>query len=195
MVFDPVIFFYLVRIGYSYIYEKIKPEWNILFLELFILIIMILSKRFHLAVFSKIVFVYMPLMGMILGEMFRDERMISISKGIWLLFINYMSMVVWFWSFVRGYHDTYGYLVSFMYSVFLIILFAVFKEWFKENRLIGFLCRISLSVYLMHMTFGSYLLTRFSYANLLFSLSFIITIGIVFLISYMHMNVMKKILK
>ena len=118
MVFDPVIFFYSVRIGYSYIYEKIKPEWNILVFELFIPIIMILSKGFYLAVSSKIVFVYMPLMGMILGEMFRDDRTISISKGIWLLFINYMSMVVWFWSFVREYHDTYCYLVSFMYSVF-----------------------------------------------------------------------------
>ena len=101
MVFDPVIFFYSVRIGYSYIYEKIKPEWNILVLELFIPIIMILSKGFYLAVSSKIVFVYMPLMGMILGEMFRDDRTISISKGIWLLFINYMSMVVWFLSLIH----------------------------------------------------------------------------------------------
>lgn len=77
----------------------------------------------------------------------------------------------------------------------MIILFAVFKEWFKENRLIGFLCGINLSIYLMHMTFGSYLLTRFSDANLSFSLSFIITMDIVFLISYMHMNVMKKNIK
>ena len=191
----PLFFFYLVRIGYAYIYEKIKPEWNILLLEFFVLMIMILSKEFHLAVSSEIVFVYMPLMGMILGEMFRNARTLSIYKGILLLLVNYMSMVVWFWVFVREYHDTNCYLISFMYSVFLIILFAVFKECFKENRLIGFLCKVSLSVYLMHMTFGSYLLTLFADISLPFSISFVITTGIIFLISYVHMNIMKRITK
>lgn len=157
----PLFLFYLVRIGYAWIYEKIKPEYNFLFLELFVLLIMFLLKGFHLSVSSTLVFVYMPLMGMILGEIFRKERRISIFNGILLLIVNYVLMVIWFWVFAREYHDTYCYFVSFIYSLFLIIIFAIFKEQFKKSQMIDFCCKISLSVYLMHMTFGSFLLSFF----------------------------------
>ena len=114
----PLFLFYLVRIGYAWIYEKIKPEYNFLFLELFVLLIMFLLKGFHLSVSSTLVFVDMPLMGMILGEIFRKERRISIFNGILLLIVNYVLMVIWFWVFAREYHDTYCYFVSFIYSLF-----------------------------------------------------------------------------
>mgnify|MGYP000523779631 CR=1 FL=1 len=34
----PLFLFYLVRIGYAWIYEKIKPEYNFLFLEIICII-------------------------------------------------------------------------------------------------------------------------------------------------------------
>ena len=191
----PLFLFYLVRIGYVWIYEKIKPEYNFLFLELFVLLIMFLLKGFHLSVSSTLVFVYMPLMGMILGEIFRKERRISIFNGILLLIVNYVLMVIWFWVFAREYHDTYCYFVSFIYSLFLIIIFAIFKEQFKKSQMIDFCCKISLSVYLMHMTFGRFLLSFFSYISIPFSLSFVITIAVIFLISYIHMNILIRIIR
>lgn len=50
----PLFLFYLVRIGYAWIYEKIKPEYNFLFLELFVLLIMFLLKGFHLSGFLNV---------------------------------------------------------------------------------------------------------------------------------------------
>lgn len=191
----PLFLFYLVRIGYAWNYEKTKPEYNFVFLEMIVLLIMILLNKLHLLVSSKLVFVYMPLAGMLLGEVFRKEKRISSFWGILLLVVNYMLMASWFWVFAREYHDTYCYFVSFIYSVFLIVIFAILKERFKKSQMMEYFCRISLSVYLMHMTFGSFLLTLFSYISMPFSLSFILTIIAIFLISYIHMNVLNWIIK
>ena len=46
----PLFLFYLVRIGYAWMYEKIKPEYNFLFLELFVLLIMFLFGFLNVSV-------------------------------------------------------------------------------------------------------------------------------------------------
>ena len=76
-----------------------------------------------------------------------------------------------------------------------LIIFAIFKEQFKKSQMIDFCCKISLSVYLMHMTFGSFLLSFFLYISIPFSLSFVITIAVIFLISYIHMNILSRIIR
>ena len=156
---------------------------------------MTILKVFRFSVSSEIVFVYMPVAGMILGEIFRTDSKLSIRKGGELFLINYLCMVSWIWVFARQYHDTSFYLVSFMYSVALIVLFEVFNNKFKQNKVISFLCKISLSVYLVHMTFGSFLLTVFSFVHIPFTISFVMTIGIVFALSYVHMKVMNRVIK
>lgn len=191
----PLFLFYMLRIGYAGIYEKIGVEWNILILELVIASIMTVLKVFHFPVSSVMVFVYMPVAGMILGELFRVDSNLSIRKGSVLFLINYICMTAWIWVFARQYYDTSFYLVSFVYSVTLIVLFEVFNDKFKQNTIISFLCKISLSVYLVHMTFGSFLLTVFSFVHIPFTISFVMTIGIVFALSYVHMKVMDRVIK
>lgn len=164
-------------------------------LELVIAFIMTILKMFHFSVSSEMVFVYMPVAGMILGELFREDSKLSIKKGSALFLVNYLCMTAWIWVFARHYHDTSFYLVSFMYSVALVVLFEVFNNKFKQNKVISFLCKISLSVYLIHMTFGSFLLTVFSFIHIPFTISFVMTISIVFAISYIHMKVMDRIIK
>ena len=66
---------------------------------------------------------------------------------------------------------------------------------FKKNKAVSFLCRISLSVYLVHMTFGCFLLTLCSFVHIPFTLSFIATIGAILTLSYVHMKVMDRIIK
>lgn len=191
----PLFLFYILRIGYARIYEKIGVEWSILILELVIAFIMTILKMIHFSVSSEMVFVYMPVAGMILGELFREDSKLSIKKGSALFLVNHLCMTAWIWVFARQYHDTSFYLVSFMYSVALVVLFEVFNNKFKQNKVISFLCKISLSVYLVHMTFGSFLLTVFSFVHIPFTISFVMTISIVFAISYIHMKVMDRIIK
>lgn len=191
----PLFLFYILRIGYAGIHEKIRVEWNILILELVIALIMTILKVFHFPVSSVLVFVYMPVAGMILGEFLREDSKLSIRKGSVLFLINYICMTACIWVFARQYHDTSFYLVSFIYSVTLIVLFEVFDDKFKQNIIISFLCKISLSVYLVHMTFGSFLLTVFSFVHIPFTISFIMTISIVFALSYVHMKIMDRVIK
>lgn len=69
------------------------------------------------------------------------------------------------------------------------------KDRFEENKIIVFLCKISLSVYLTHMTFGSFLLTVCSAIKIPFTVSFLITMGVIVVLSYVHMKVMNAIVK
>lgn len=191
----PLFMFYVLRIGYTWMQEKVKVRWNVLILEAVLAVIMLLLKVLKLSVSSWLIFVYMPVSGLILGEIFRDDTQVSILEELVLQFVNYISMTIWFWVFARQYHDSSPYFVSFIYSIALVVLFALLNDKFKKNKAVSFLCRISLSVYLVHMTFGCFLLTLCSFVHIPFTLSFIATIGAILTLSYVHMKVMDRVIK
>ena len=191
----PLFWFYIVRIGYAWLHEKLRVEMNILCVEIFLAVLMVGLKIFQCKSASWLVFVYMPIAGMILGEVFRENSKLSMKRGIALFLMNYSIMIICFWKFAKNYCDTSLYFVSFMYSVALVILFIMLKDKFEENKIVVFLCKISLSVYLTHMTFGSFLLTVCSAIKIPFTVSFLITMGVIVVLSYIHMKVMNVIVK
>ena len=139
----PLFMFYVLRIGYTWMQEKVKVRWNVLILEAVLAVIMLLLKVLKLPISSWLIFVYMPVSGLILGEIFRDNTQVSILEELVLQFVNYISMTIWFWIFARQYHDSSLYFVSFIYSIALVVLFALLNDKFKKNKAVSFLCRIS----------------------------------------------------
>lgn len=141
----PLFMFYVLRIGYTWMQEKVKVRWNVLILEAVLAVIMLLLKVLKLPVSSWLIFVYMPVSGLILGEIFRDDTQVSILEELVLQFVNYISMTIWFWVFARQYHDSSPYFVSFIYSIALVVLFALLNDKFKKNKAVSFYAE---SVYL-----------------------------------------------
>ena len=91
-----------------------------------------------------------------------------------------------FKRFYYSYYTESLYLVSFTYAFCMLIIAFMLGDHFKKNKYIDFFCNISLSVYLMQMTFGGLMMHEFSIMGVDFTLSFILTSVFIFLISWLH---------
>lgn len=134
-------------------------------------------------VFSLFPFVFIPIIGMILYAILQNE--ITGKQGFLLGMINYIMMVITFYRLNNGYFSNEPYINSVIYAVLLLLLFLIMDDRFKNNDSIGFIERISLSVYLVHMTWGG-LFMSFLEPRVGFSFSFIISIILIVIVASVH---------
>ncbi len=187
----PLFVFYLVAVTFSMIYKKIGiyAYW---FVEIEILLILKLVNIFVAPAVTKIIFAFMPVMGMLIGEIFKTTISKDRKHVFLLLGINWISMVLCFKVFAWNYFAESLYLVSFIYALGLLVIFVLLESQFKTNRYISFLCRISLSVYVLQMTFGSYFMQVFEELKIPFTGSFVISVGIILILAWLHYNFIEK---
>lgn len=181
----PLFFFYLISIGYALLVKKFS--WKGIWIVEGVLAV--LFYAFHVFnapnVPSLLLFVYMPLSGAILAEIYKAENT-TFLQGILLLIVNYLAMVVCFYRFHYGYYAENLYLVSYIYAVFLVVAFFSWEEHFKTNKVISFIGKISLSVYLLQMTWGGFFMSVLSASKVPFTVAFFLTVGMLVGLAWLH---------
>lgn len=181
----PLFFFYAAASGYAVLARKY--QWKALWM-----IESILGICFYLlSVFENgmpaglLIFVYLPLGGLILAEINKGNAG-TFGNGLALLGVNYLAMVVCFHRFYLEYYAQNPYLISYVYAVLLVVLLLSWEKYFRPNRYVAFLCRISFAIYLLQMTWGGMLMQVCSDCGVPFTVSFVFTVAAVFGIAWVH---------
>jgi len=194
----PLFFFYMIGIIYGMLYEKTGGGAKSLYvIEVLLAILFWILHLSNAGISSVLVFVYMPVSGVILAELVRQrENRKAFLQIIGTALINYVQMVVCFHRFYAQYYYEEKYLVSFSYAVLLVVICLLFDSVFEEKSWCRFLCSISLSVYLLQMTWGGFFMQVFVDHNIPFTVAFILTVCIITAISWFHSKYIEnKILK
>ncbi len=134
-------------------------------------------------VFSLAPFIYIPVIGLILYLILQHKLLAWQGAGLEIL--NYSLMTGAFYKLNTGYFSDEPYIISIVYAVGLFLCFVFGEKQFKKNRYVDFIGKISLSVYLVHMTWGGLFMSSFEpYAG--FSFSFAVSVLLVILVAAIH---------
>ena len=187
----PLFFFYIIQTLYSMLSDKvgIKALW---ILDLFLIGFFYCIGKVNEPLASRLSVVFFPLAGLIAGEFYKRDKLSNPFHAFFLLLMNSILAVVCFYKFGFETYENNPYFPSFAYALLLFLLFLMFEDTFPPNKYVQFLCKISLSIYVLHMTFGSFLLAEFYYAGLKFTVSFLLTIPIVLLLSWIHYELVER---
>lgn len=187
------VLYYFVHLCFYKLDKNIKTFIGcVLVPAVFFFISMLLAIYLCMAHISLLMcFAYIPFIGYILGNI------IVYNKGV--LFVipcltTYGFMVLDFYYFANNYYMNSLYLSSFAYAIMLLALFLVLEKYFVKNKFIDFICGISLSFYLVQMTFGSYFMTVWDSIGLNYTVAFIITLLLIIFVSYVHDVFTKKVI-
>ena len=190
----PLFLFYLVTIIYAKLSERFGIK-SIFLTEAVLIIFFYLLYHIGNPASDYLVYVFMPYSGLLLAEMIKANN-IQNRRDLLYAFtgfvLNYLTMVCVFYIFVRVYYSQSLYLVSYTYAVLLVCAFCLFQKAFRQNRIVSFACEISLSFYLIHMTWGSYLITIMTKNRLPITLAFLITFVICTGIAYLFTKYLDK---
>lgn len=183
----PLFLFYLLA-ACSFSFVKKDDLKCIVCIEISLLLLFVMGELIQgfgitVYVLSLFPFVFIPVIGMILYAMLYN--VITGKQGIILGLTNYIIMIVAFYRFNNIYFFSEPYVSSVIYAVLLLLLFLIWSECFKANDYISFIERISLSIYLVHMTWGGFLMS-FLESRVGFSIAFVISIVLVVVIASIH---------
>lgn len=181
----PLFFFYLISIIYVVLVKKFS--WRgIWIVESILTILFYVLYAFNVPnLLGLLIYIYMPLSGAILAEIYKAENT-TFLQGIILLIVNYLMMVVCFYKFQYNYYAENLYLVSYMYAILMVAVFFSWEKYFSPNNIVSFIGKISLSVYLLQMTWGGFFMQVFNDRNIFFTLAFCITVFIIAGLSWLH---------
>ena len=102
---------------------------------------------------SKFIFIFIPMTGVILYGIL--EKKMNLWKAIVMLFYNYCVFVGAVYVFNSNYYTDSPYLISYIYAIALFVLFLLGENHFSSNRVVIFIGKIGLPIYLLHMTWGA----------------------------------------
>lgn len=105
--------------------------------------------------------------------------------------INYGFMIKGIRMFNPAYYETLPYAVSFAYAFMLFSIALLLNDKIKHYRAVGYLSKISYSVYVTHMTYGSFMLTLLT-PRIGFTGAFVLTILFAVLIAAAHYRAVEK---
>ena len=130
-----------------------------------------------------------PIFGMLLYYLWNGQM--GFPSFLCFGAINYLLMIKGISMFNSAYYETLPYAVSFAYAFMLFSIALLLDDKIKLFRGVGHLAKISYSVYVTHMTYGSLLLTLLA-PRLGFTVSFILTILLAIFIAAAHYRAVEK---
>ncbi len=183
----PLFFFYIVSAFYAAFSRRLFCKGGGMWIiEGFLAALFYTLDRMHIyAPTNMMIFVYMPLAGVILAEIYHEKN-IAFGNGLVLLLVNYMAMVFYFKKFQYEFYAENLYLISFLYAVLFVVICLTWEKRFTANKYVDFFGSISLSVYLLHMTWGGFLMQAFTEMGIPFTAAFIFTVFLIFGIACFH---------
>lgn len=145
-----------------------------------LIILKVIGMGILISQMQWLIFILMPLFGVLIQLLVTNKISFKIFTVISL--INWILLLEGIRLFRPYYYADEPYLVSLLYALLLFSVFLGFEEKIVLPRLVLFFSDISFSVYLIHMTFGGEIMSLIE-NRIPFTISFIITIFIVFFIS------------
>lgn len=189
----PLFLFYILCMIYAPLYKRYRIN-SIYLINLLLGVLLYIFYIFHSPLTSYLCFTLIPIYGMIIGELFKKQNSSQKKQTLTALLINWIIMIISFYQFNTTYYKESLYLVSIVYACLLLIVFVLLEKLFEPCKWIDFICRISLSIYVLHMTFGSFLMQLLVDWQFNFTVAFIITFCIIIFISYIHSTFIEKII-
>lgn len=181
----PLFFFYLISILYAVLVKKFSGK-GIWIVEGILAVFFVVLYFLHISnVTPLLIYAYMPLSGAILAEIYKGEKM-SFVQGLLLLIVNYLAMVMCFYKFHYDYYAESLYLVSYIYGILLVAVFFSWEKYFRPNKVVTFIGEISLSIYLLQMTWGGLFMSVLSEWHIPFTLTFCVTVLIIVGMAWIH---------
>ena len=157
----PLFFFYCVSI---LLLRNKNKEFKVALLNTEVLIcilgicLWLLEKKGIVFFISQYLpFIFIPITGAILGGIYINK--LRIWDAVCILIGNYFLLVLSMHEFNIGYYEQSPYIVSYIYAVTLFVICILGEEYFKENFMVNFINKIGLSIYLLHMTWGSFFMS------------------------------------
>lgn len=183
----PLFAFYIMAACCHSVFQKSALQGVLLMEGILILSILLQvflqSRGIEAAVCSLLPFIYIPVTGLILYLILQHK--LSVWQGICFGILNYSIMTAVFYKLNIGYYSDEPYIISIVYAVGLFLCFIFGEKHFKTNRYVDFIGKISLSIYLIHMTWGGLFMSFFE-QNIGFSISFVISVLLIILVAAIH---------
>ncbi len=130
-----------------------------------------------------------PVFGMLLYYLWNGQM--GFPSFLLLGGVNYLLMIRGISMFNPDYYESLPYAVSFAYAFMLFSIALLLNDRIKSFGTVGYLAKISYSVYVTHMTYGSLLLTLLA-PRLGFTVSFLLTVLLVLLLAAAHYQTAEK---
>lgn len=142
------------------------------------------------AVTNNLVFIFIPMTGVILYGIFKKKM--NFWKSIFVLFYNYCVFAGALYEFNTEYYTDSPYLVSYIYATTLFVLFVLGEHHFSSNGVVEFIGKIGLPIYLLHMTWGAAFISLLE-SFVPFTFAVIFTLIFVIVIAWIHDKYIDKI--
>ncbi len=157
----PTLLFYLLAF-LCYPWLKKRPALSIVFMESILAVAAGLSHILQLPLVLQSMaamswYICFPVFGMLLYYL--SEKMLPLWQFFALGAANYVILLKSMVLFHPDYYENSPYLISFGYAFLLFALVLSLGQHLKANTLVDKIAKISYSVYLTHMTYGSLILT------------------------------------
>lgn len=190
--FPTLIFYFLGFLLYPWIAKR--PRACVIAMETFLLACYAASALLQLptalAEITKMSwYLVFPIFGMLLYYLWNNQM--GFPSFLILGGINYGFMIKGIRMFNPAYYETLPYAVSFAYAFMLFSIALLLNDKIKHYRAVGYLSKISYSVYVTHMTYGSFMLTLLT-PRIGFTGAFVLTILFAVLIAAAHYRTVEK---
>lgn len=182
-------------IGTLFITKREHKFKAMIYFDSFLLLGYIIDYFIRIPVSGRIVGYYWYLTFPIIGAViyYYHCRMLNIKETMILFLFNYLICIYGVMHFAKHYYYNEPYLISSFYAIVLFCTALYFKEYWKENRFLVKISELSYSVYLIHMTYGSLILSVIE-QDISYTIIFFLVCGLVIMIAVMHEYLFKVIL-
>lgn len=190
--FPTLIFYFLGFLLYSWIAKR--PRVCIAAMQIFLAACYAASVMLKLpTAFVELTkmswYLVFPIFGMLLYYLWNDQM--GFPSFLFFGGTNYILMIRGITMFNPAYYETLPYAVSFAYAFLLFSIALLLNDKIKRLPGVGYLAKISYSVYVTHMPYGSLLLTLLT-PRIGFTGSFLLTLLLVVVIAAGHYRAVEK---
>lgn len=190
--FPTLIFYFLGFLLYSWIAKR--PRVCVAAMQIFLAASYAASVMLKLpTAFVELTkmswYLVFPIFGMLLYYLWNDQM--GFPSFLFFGGANYILMIRGITMFNPAYYETLPYAVSFAYAFLLFSIALLLNDKIKRLPGVGYLAKISYSIYVTHMPYGSLLLTLLT-PRIGFTGSFFLTILLVVFIAAGHYRAVEK---
>ena len=140
-----------------------------------------------------LVFLLVPVFGILTRELI--DRKIGVKIFIFSTFLTYLLFIKSIQIFRPEYYIEQPYAISLIYALLIFIILILIEKKVCVPKCVEYISNISFSIYLTHMTFGSWLITIFE-QHVPFTVAVIITFIWIVIVSDLHYRYIEmKLLK
>lgn len=135
-----------------------------------------------------LIFALVPIFGILIRAV--HDKKVAVTKFIGLMVLNYLVLLASVLKFRTIYYSEEPYLISLGYALLIFIIGLLLEKNIEVPSVVAFASKISFSVYLLHMTFGSMFMSILGRLN--FTVSFLLSVGMCVILAWLFNRYIEK---